>query len=211
MSVIVAAGLPETISFISVPPPPAVQPTQHAFDPVLTIPANLTNTKLSISASGSILLPGGSSGSGFFDVALFGKELQNPGIIGVGTAFGMDTSKVIPWNFVANVFCDPTANAIRDVQVPGNPFTGSSPQSGGVMGSDGGPASADYRAGSKPYSGINQYGNYGGIPPLDFTQPINLYVMVSVYNAVNNLSRPGDGTNSLPPISVTLTQFQLEY
>jgi hypothetical protein len=77
-TVVVAPGLPETLTFVSVAPlapPPSPPAVSHAFDPTIAIPANLTNKFITITGSGSILLPAGNAGVGAIGISLQAQVL----------------------------------------------------------------------------------------------------------------------------------------
>ena len=222
MPIIIASALPETLEFVNVSPPsppPAPQSTDLAFDPFIQIPAGLTNTKMAISASGHIQLPGGSQGSGIISCGLCGLDknglIAEPGITGAGVYFGIDVARTALWGFSAFVYWDPTLKALRDVQTSGSPFTGALPMSGSFGGDTGSNGWGDgMRFPSRPFTegSANGYGSYPNQNPLDPTQPVPLFILVKLYNTVNAFSRSVDlaGT-TLPPIKVTLSTFQLEY
>ena len=224
MPIIIASGLPETLEFINVAPPsppPAPQFVSLAFDPFIAIPAGLINKRLAISASGVFQFPGGNQGSGIISCSLCGLdkngEIAKPAITAASIAFGIDTARTASWGFTAHMYWNPISQALCDINCPGSPFSGALPQSGAYGGDVGDSGWGDGgRAMSRPFSGgfASGYGNQpsSNINPLDPSQPIPLHILVDVYNAVNAFSRQADlaGT-TLPPISVTLSSFQLEY
>src|SRR5437879_338994 len=144
MSIISAPGLPNTISFVNVPPlapAPNQMPTDLAFPAILQIPANLTNTKIRISAYGSVLIPAGNVCSGIVGVSLLDSLLTKPAIQSASVSFRIDSQQTIPFGLEAYVWLDPATGRIRDVNTssPGSrpQFAGSLPRGGSFFGTEG--------------------------------------------------------------------------
>src|SRR5882724_3854645 len=118
MPIITAPGLPNIISFVNVPPmapAPNQAPTDLAFPAVLTVPANLTNTKIRISAYGFVLIPAGSVGSGIAAVTITDTVLTKPSIQGASARFKIDGQQTVPFGLEAYVWLDSSTGRIRDI------------------------------------------------------------------------------------------------
>jgi len=211
MPVITASGLPGLISFIAVPPmqaPPNQAPTHLAFPNVLTIPANLTNTKIRISAYGFVLIPGGNLGSGIVGVSLCDTALTKPPVQSASARFKLDSTQTISFGLEAYVWLDPATGRIRDVNVPSpgsrSQFTGALPRGGSFFGTEGIPSFSDSAGKGPIFDTAGPYRGIGTQAAFDFTVSTPLQVLCEVWNN-------GEQNLSLPTLSFQLTTFSLEY
>ncbi len=209
-TIITAPGLPNIISFVNVPPmqpAPNQAPTDLAFPAVLSVPANLTGMKIRISASGFVLIPAGSVGSGIVGVSLVDTALTKPPIQSASARFKIDGQQTVPFGLEAYVWLDPATGRIRDINTssPGSrpQFVGSLPRGGSFFGTEGIPSFSD-GAGKGPV--FDTAGPYrtGSQATFDFTIPTPLQVLSEVWNN-------GEQNLNLPTLAFQLTAFQLEY
>src|SRR6267154_3330133 len=117
-TIITAPGLTNIISFVNVPPmqpAPNQAPTDLAFPAVLTVPANLTGTKIRISASGSVLIPAGSVGSGIVGISLVDTLLTKPPIQSASVSFKIDCQQSVPFGLECYLWLDGSSGRIRDL------------------------------------------------------------------------------------------------
>jgi len=210
-TIITASGLPNTISFVNVPPlapAPNQMPTDLAFPAVLSVPANTTGTKIRISAYGSVLIPGGNIGSGIVGVSITDATvLTKPPIQGASARFRIDSQQTIPFGLESYVWLDPATGRIRDVNSssPGSRplFVGSLPRGGSFFGTEGIPSFSD-SAGKGPIFDSSGPFRTGTQSVFDFTTPTPLQVLAEIWNN-------GEGGLNLPTIAFQLSIFQLEY
>ena len=209
-TIITAPGLPNIISFVNVPPlapAPNQAPTDLAFPAVLSVPANLTGTKIRISANGFVLIPSGNIGSGIVGVSITDTLLTKPPVQGASARFKIDGRQTVPFGLEAYVWLDSSTGRIRDINTssPGSrpQFTGPLPRGGSFFGTEGIPSFSD-SAGKGPI--FDTAGPYrtGTQATFDFTIPTPLQVLAEVWNN-------GEQGLNLPSLAFQLTNFQLEY
>ncbi len=211
MSTIISApGLPNTISFVAVPPmapAPNQAPTDLAFPAVLTVPSNLAGIKLRISASGSVLIPAGSVGSGIVGISLVDTLLTKPPIQSASVQFKIDCQQSVPFGLECYLWLDSSSGRIRDVNSssPGlrPQFTGSLPRGGSFFGAGGIPSFSDAAGRGPVFDVAGQY-RTGSQSPFDFSLPTPLQVLAEVWSN-------GENSLNLPTLAFQLTAFQLEY
>jgi hypothetical protein len=172
-----------------------------SFAPVLQIPANLVNRAFQVRAGGVFKVPAGVY-TGSLSVEIAGQA-SNGLIVGGNSDINADgTPKNIPFQLVANLYCDPFLGVVMDVSAPRSIFAQpgvafTSQQSAAVVG--------------EVFSGVIARPFGGG--SLSFSSTIPLVVLVNLFNSGSSSASPSssDGTPVLPTITGLLNAFELEY
>src|SRR5258706_9255627 len=187
-TIITAPGLPNIISFVNVPPlapAPNQAPTDLAFPAVLSVPANLTGTKIRISANGFVLIPSGNIGSGIVGVSITDTLLTKPPVQGASARFKIDGQQTVPFGLEAYVWLDSSTGRIRDINTssPGSrpQFTGPLPRGGSFFCTEGIPSFSDSAGKGTIFDTTGPY-RTGTQATIDFTISTPLQVLAEAWN-----------------------------